>query len=66
MVINVFFSKNPVTHTESYTKSIEYAVPEQLGVIHPVTSVVMSSVCIVKNQTGDILGVSAEPEYSRD
>lgn len=65
MVINVFFGNNPVTHTESYTKSIEYAVPEQLCDIYPVTSVAMSS-GLLKKQTDDMLGVSAEPEYSRD
>lgn len=51
MVINVFFSKNPVTHTESYAKSVEYAVPELFCDIDPLTSVVMSSVGLLKKQT---------------
>lgn len=58
IVINVFFVNNPVTCTESCTKSIDYAVPEQLYDIYPVTSVVMFG--LLKKQTDD--RVSAEPD----
>lgn len=51
MEINVFFGNNPVTRTDSHTKSIDYAVPEQLCDIHPVTPVVMKQDIAVKADT---------------